>query len=234
MTISKKISIILATVLLLLPSLTMAQVYGGVIARIGTVASGTFANKPSSPQTGYIYFANDVGTAGVYIFYNGTLWLPYGGAQTLYNLNTTVNYPASTTGEVNLAALKIPGGLLSANGQIEVITLWSFTGTLGAKNFIVNHSTSSGTTGGNNFQNSSSSTAGSAQIFDAIRNNNSVSAQKGFTNTTSGSFGSSGNSIVTGTINTANDSYVNINGSLANSGDTLTLQSYSVVWRQVQ
>jgi hypothetical protein len=55
-----------------------------------------------------------------------------------------------------------------------------------------------------------------------------VSSQLGGLSAGTGGWGSTSLVPVTGSINTNNDSYINITGALANAADTLTLEAYTI------
>jgi hypothetical protein len=136
----------------------------------------------------------------------------------------------NATSEANLLAVLVPGGLLGTNGRIRVTGHYKGTGTAGTKNIRVRHSTSSGDTSAGTLL---VNIAGSATTLSGIL------AERGFTNNNSASaqicadaaivgVGGATTTVTTGTINTANDSWINLNAFVGNAGDTLGYVFYTV------
>jgi hypothetical protein len=124
-----------------------------------------------------------------------------------------------TTSETTLATITIPGGSMGANGFVRVTSLWSYTNS--ANNKIVR-----ARFGGTAVASNTLTTTASAPLNFTIGNRNSQSSQvagvaTGLVNTTA-------NAVNTPTINTANDVALVLNGVLANTGETITLESYLV------
>lgn len=196
-------------------------------------------------------FNQTTGTTDVAVFQTSpTLITPVLGAATATTINTVTipsvvgsvpviiksdgiaGTPTSSLTEVNLKAIKIPAGTMGANGHIVVDVLYKMVGTVGAKTINIRHSTSSGdvSTGTLWVNLAVSSTALSYYLPDRmIYNSNSASAQI-FYPAASGGTGNSTATPGTGAINTANDSYININGLVANIADSINVVSYTVTF----
>lgn len=149
----------------------------------------------------------------------------------LANSGTPPIAASASTTEINFVPVTVPAGVMGANGRIVVDLLYLCTGTTAAKSFKVRLSTSSGdTTTGFLFVNRSTpTTVLSAQAYQrSVWNSNSASAQIAVdptVNTTMESIASTS----TGAINTANVSYININGNVGNAADTIRLMAYTVL-----
>lgn len=142
---------------------------------------------------------------------------------------------ASVTGvttETNLAALRIPAGTIGANGVVEVKTLWNYTNNANNKFLFVRYNQTSGATaGGVTSGTVTVTTTANTQMFNIIRNNNAANAQICYTGGGTAPFGSGASANFAIAVDTTADSYLNINGTLANAGDTITLvHAYAVVF----
>jgi hypothetical protein len=130
-----------------------------------------------------------------------------------------------TTGETNITTLRIPGGSMGPNGTIQLACLSGHTNNANSKTLNFRFSNVSGGLNGSVAVGGASATAtASMQSGAFIRNNNSVSLQTIFPAAASAVFGVSAAAPGSAAVNTALDSFLNITGTLANAGDTLTLQ----------
>jgi hypothetical protein len=129
-----------------------------------------------------------------------------------------------TTSETTLATVTIPAGAIGANGFVRVTTTWSHTSSGNAKNLLVRF----GGTGGTAYQNSSVTATASTRHQILIGNRNSASSQVGMNSTTAGGFGSTNAAVATSSVNTGNAVDLVFRALLANSGETITLESYLV------
>ena len=193
--------------------------------------SGTFAGKPSAPYAGQEYFATNIG-GGIMLVYTGTKWKPINGVATLYN-DVTYTSVTATSAEQNIKNYSIPAGLLSTTGGIEIIGLAAHTGTAGAKNYVWRHTTATGSTsGGSLILNSSVGSAGStlSQIgYHSLFNAGTLASQKYMPNGTSGWGSSSTVAFGTGAIDTAAESWVNLNLQ-GTASDTMGYSVVTIRW----
>ena len=124
----------------------------------------------------------------------------------------------------------IPANQLGPNGIIRVTCVWSYTNSANSKTLGVEYGATGAGTGGTVFQAvviaAATSSAFRTQV--QIHNAGSVSSQKGYTTTNGGWTATTGTVPTTGAINTANASEIAICGTLANTGETITLESYCV------
>lgn len=142
-------------------------------------------------------------------------------AVTVLGKQHTASSVTGTTSDTTLYSLVIPGGTIKANGALRIWPLFSFTGSTNLKTMKVK-------LGGTVFLSvSSSATANiSAVFFQMIRNRNSQSAQ--VAGNTTGGFGVQTNAVYTGAVDTSVNQTLEVTGQLANSGETITLESVAV------
>lgn len=135
---------------------------------------------------------------------------------------------ASVTGtatETNLAAIRIPGGSMGPNGSIDVNCVWGLTGTVGTKTGNIRFNATAGVIAGSPINTSfSSAPAVFPQTLSIIRNNNSQTAQTQYNSLGTAPFGSPAAALGTTAINTAADSWVNVNATSPTTGEIITLQ----------
>lgn len=129
-----------------------------------------------------------------------------------------------TTNETVLATIKIPGGAMGANGVMRIITLWTVTNSANNKQLRVRLGGDAGTP----FLSLGVTTVAAAQELTLIRNRNSAASQVGFAATPASSYGTSTSANTTATVDTAADTSLVITGQLTNTGETITLEAYTV------
>jgi len=136
-----------------------------------------------------------------------------------------------TTSETNLAALKIPGGVLGKNGHVEIKALWSFTNSANTKTLWVRMSSTAGVTGQPSGFAQVTTTA-TAQTLSVFRNMNATNSQRAYGGgQTTAPFGSGAGADTTATSDTTQDTYINLDGTLALGTETITLvHAYAVVF----
>lgn len=193
----------------------------------------TFVNRPNaSLMSGKIVYMTDIGPAGSYWISNGTRWQPLGGS-CLLAISQIASSVTGTTSESNLASYTLQSGLMSANGQLEVFVLWSYTNSVNTKAPRMRFGFDYDPLGGNIFYNPSITTTNTLQSFMILKNNNAQNSQLGFANNTGSGYATSIGSVVTSSWNTASTSYktgLHFNGALGNAADTLTLEGYSITY----
>lgn len=127
-----------------------------------------------------------------------------------------------TTNETTLATITVPGGSMGPNGQFEAVLHFTYTNSANNKTLRLKF-------GGTTFWQVAATTTANYQVYIRVCNRNSNSSQVHFTLTagTSG-LGQSGSAVTTGTIDTSSDQNILITGQLANSGETIQLESYLI------
>jgi len=137
-----------------------------------------------------------------------------------------------TTSETNLAALKIPAGSMGKNGHVEVKCLWSYTNSANNKILAIRVGTTAGAIVGPVAGSATTvTTTATAQTLTIIRSNNATNAQTIYSFPPTTPFGSSILANTATALDVTADFYLNINGQLALSTETLTLvHAYAVVY----
>jgi hypothetical protein len=128
-----------------------------------------------------------------------------------------------TASETTLATIDVPPGAMGANGVLRITTLWSVTNSANTKSCLIK-------LGATSFLNRGVTTTSTLHHSTLIRNRNAPNSQVSLTQFagTAGGWGDNGNSVATGSEDTAAAKNVVINGILANAGEAITLESYLV------
>jgi hypothetical protein len=130
-----------------------------------------------------------------------------------------------TTNETALATVTIPAGAMGLNGGVEIRTVWSVTNSANSKTPRIRL----GGTSGTQFMAAVFTTTATISDIRSIRNRNSASSQVGSIGASAASsIGSSTVAVVTGSVDTSAAQDLVISGTLANSGETITLEMYEV------
>lgn len=134
--------------------------------------------------------------------------------------------PSSVTGtltETTLATVVVPAGVMGTNGILRVQTLWTVTNS-------ANNKTLQMVFGGTVYYFQTVTTIATVADQRIIANVNSVSSQKGKTTggMTAGGWGTASGAVTTSAVNTASAANLTFTGTLANTGETITLDSYIV------
>lgn len=199
----------------------MLRSVGGAYQPLTT--SYTWATLPSAAaNSGTRVRVTDVGPNGSDWISNGTDWVPVNGFAMIAR-SAVASSVTGTTTETTLATITIPAGVMGTNGQLWIMTLWSNTSNANNKTLRVRFSGIAGT----QYLLSTATTGVGSQIPLFIRNRNSASSQIGG-NSSSATFGHTASAAVTSAVDTSLATTLVISGQLANAGDTLTLESYTV------
>lgn len=132
--------------------------------------------------------------------------------------------PASVTGttaETTLATIPIAGRSMGPNGRLLVTTTWTVTNSANNKTVRVKMG------GATQFSSVAVTTTASLRQQVEIANRNSESSQVAMANNVGG-FGISSGAVITAELATTVDRDLTITAQLANSGETITLESYVV------
>lgn len=192
-----------------------------------------WTNRPSaSSVVGELIYITNVGIGGSYWISNGTYWSPLNGEVTLAQSGAAISLTGAATEQV-MATYTLPGGLMSANGQLEIIHFWTVTNSANNKTVRVKHSAVGGGISGDTYYSNTQTAISTLQAITCIRSANSTTAQKGWG---IGSTGSSGIGAIASTLRSftrglQNDSDIVLTAGLANTSETITLESYSIVYR---
>lgn len=150
---------------------------------------------------------------------------PY--AQTHLILGASAATGMSVTGtssETALATITVPAGSMGLNGIIRVTPLFSYTNSANNKTLRVRLGGISGPA----FLANTATTSLLAQPIVMIRNRGVANSQVGFTAATFSSIATTTGSLATGSVDTSAATTLVISGELANTGETITLESYIV------
>ena len=150
----------------------------------------------------------------------------------LFNYSRTTASGTATTSEEVLLSILIPANTLGNNDSIEVVCLWSGTGTTGStKTMRVRLHTSAAAAG--TIYSAITTTAASTFTFNGmarIYQKNATNIQEGSIGASaSGTWGGNANAIVTSALSNASDIYINITTQKAAVADTMSINSVDVV-----
>lgn len=190
----------------------------------------TWATKPAANAfpIGTPIYITDVGVGGSRWITDGTNWYPEAGRLLLAQGSNPISITGTVTDQTGpsgttRAIITMPAGILLSNGSVEIETLWTYTNSVNAKNLRVRY----GGTSGTSYLNTSPTTTNCVQNVCIIRNSNATNSQKGFLAAASNHFGS-GTGTTTSAIDTTAAVDIVIGGQLTNTGETITLESYTV------
>lgn len=141
----------------------------------------------------------------------------------VFQSHVAVSHTGAAT-EATLATVTIPANTMGPNGKIRIQSVWSNNNSGNAKTSRIYWNG----TGGTRFLNAARTTDVHLADERSIANRNSASSQLVNDRSGTGGFGTSTTAIATDTVNTTANVDVVFRGLLANSGDTITLESYSI------
>lgn len=185
----------------------------GLFYGVNSIVSTTWATRNQSPFVGERIRCTDIGNREFY--WNGIVWLPIGS--NLIGQSAVASSITGTTSETTLASITIPGGIMGSNGVVRVTAHYSTTNNANAKNLFVRF-------GGSVAFVNTAATSVTYVVRNEIRNRNALNSQ------VSNQISSGATTLAAAilSINTAVDQILTITGQLANTGDTITLEGYSV------
>lgn len=133
-----------------------------------------------------------------------------------------------TLSETLLASVLIPAGTIGANGRIRISHVWSNNNSGNNKTRNIRFGSAAGVSG--SLVTAIASTTNLSHYNEHVLcNRNDQASQIGnVPATATGGPGSFASASFTSTVNTAADSYINFTGTLANTGDTITLEHYLI------
>ena len=140
---------------------------------------------------------------------------------------------ASVTGTVTetaLATIPIPAGIMGLNGMLRVTAAFSYTNSANNKTCRIRFGAAGAGTSGTNYHGTTATTSQSMRIMATVQNRASASSQVGSAgvNATAAGWDAAAQALVTSTVNTGAASEIVLTGTLANTGETITLESYLV------
>lgn len=130
------------------------------------------------------------------------------------------------TDETALLTLSIPAGSMGANGWLQISSTWGFSGANSTRTPRIRLGGIAGTAF---FAVANASTINSHGDIRRIHNRNATNSQVCFNlASASGGVGASSGAIVTGSLDTTTALDLVLSGQVANSGDTIILESYVI------
>lgn len=204
----------------------LGKLQAQISAKQDIIQSVTWAELQAisaAANSGKRYFVSDVGTAGSDWISNGVDWYPISGHVLLAKSGEAVTIGATSGAEVAAATITIPGGLMGANGQLRISTLW--TASAANTNSKVGRLRLGGL-GGTLFASYTLTSFVTLEGMPAIiRNANSAASQKGRVATVNNYSGST-SSMPTSSIDTTTTQTLVISATVVS--DSVTLESYTV------
>lgn len=177
----------------------------------------------SSAGAGAMYRITDLAGGSPLVWSDGTYWRPWNGLMLLESGAGTSH--TGNSNETTLKTVTVPAKLMTPNAFLAVISLFEMTNNGNNKRMRIRFSGAAGTA----FMDQTIASFANTQVLTLIRNNNATNAQLSAPITSTG-FGTSGNAIVTGTVDTAaSDTTLVSTVLLSNTGDTVTLRHQLVL-----
>ena len=133
-----------------------------------------------------------------------------------------------TTNETTLATVNIPAGLIGNNGILIITAYWTITTSGNNKTVRVRLGAAGAGLSGTAYTAIVQTTNTAFKTQCQIVNRNSQSAQFGDGGNGSGGWAPAASTWVTSSVATSSASQLVLTGQCANSGDTITLESYLV------
>ena len=194
--------------------------------------TSTWASRPTTAQVGDLITITDIGPVDEVFKWTGSRWAPLNGQCLIYSTNTTVSV-TSTSSETELGSVTIPGGLMSANGILEISSLWSVTNNANTKTIRIKlGETSDPATGGTSFLSRSETSILYHQHLMIIRASNSTTSQKSTTPSLGTGFGVSTAAKQTGSYDTSTDKKLFMTGTLSVTSDTVILRGWRLMYKE--
>lgn len=180
----------------------------------------TWATLPAaSSATGKRYRVSDVGPNGSDWISNGTAWEPVQGIVMLARSAVAASV-TGTLSETTLATITLPAGLMGSNGQLRITTFWNGTNS-------ANNKTCKIKLGAGIVHTQVNTTSPVFTQLMMVRNRNAANSQVCHP-AISGSFTDTATTPTTLAIDTSVATTVTLTAQLANIGETLTIEAYTV------
>jgi len=189
-------------------------------SRLRFILTSTWALLPAanSVPTGTRYFVSDIGINGSDWYTDGVRWRLVNGRITLFANNAAYAGTGALSGE--FLTFSIPAGVMGATGAIEITTLFSANNNANSKVVRVVYA-------GVNYMLAGLTSAASCQMMTIIRNR-TANSQIGANAGTAIAYGSTAAQNAFTSADSAIAQPVTLNWTLANSADTVTLESVRI------
>lgn len=131
-----------------------------------------------------------------------------------------------TTAETALASVTVPANAMGVNGILRVHTTWSYTNSGNNKIVKVRF----GGIGGKSYLNTTATTTATLKHVFQLANRGVANSQVAgtYSAATAGIWGPTASALTTSAVDTSGETTVVFTGQLANTGETITLESYLV------
>jgi len=133
-----------------------------------------------------------------------------------------------TTSETVLATIPIAAGAIGANGILRVTSLWGVTNSANNKILTWRLGASGNGIAGDIFGQTTQTVVAAMRMQQQVQNRNSTASQVVLSGIGTGGWGTTTAGIATGTRDTSVALDLVFTGQLANTGETITLHSYTV------
>lgn len=194
--------------------------------------TSTWANRPTTAQVGDLITITDIGPVDEVFKWTGSRWAPINGQCLLASTNTSVSV-TGTVDQTELGTVTLPGGLVSANGILEVSSFWTMTNSANNKTIKIKiGQTTDPATGGSSILNRIETTIAIHQHLCILRCANSTSSQKAIASGLSAGLGVTTLSNFTNTYDLSTDKRIFLTGQLANTGETITLRGWRLMYKE--
>lgn len=202
----------------------IAQSTNGIATAIfdsGSAGTGTYVNlpNPATAPVGATFYVTDVG-GGAVLVNNGVYWRPVNGRLLLAQSAVAASV-TGTASETTLATVAIPAGVMNTSGSLVVTSLWSVTSS-------ANNKTVRGRLGVSAAYAINLATSTATYHTQWITRNRGVANSQVTNMASSTAYAVSANPVTITSIDTAVAQNYTITCQLANSGETATLEAYSV------
>lgn len=184
----------------------------------------TWENRPTKAQVGSYAVFTDIGISREIFFWTGTRWAPINGTILLGQSNTNSAVTGTLT-STDLAAVTLKGGFASPNSIIEIISMWSYPNSANNKTLRIKLGSSS-------FFLRTETTTVVHQAYTCVRMANSTSSQVSMYEQVVGGFGTSTSAPFSASIDTSSDQNIVFQAQLTNTGETITLNGYRIMYRE--
>lgn len=194
--------------------------------------TSTWANRPTTAQAGDLIMITDIGPVDEVFKWTGSRWAPINGQCLLASTNTSVSV-TGTVDQTELGTVTIPGGLMSANGILEISSFWTMTNSANNKTIKIKHGqTTDPATGGSSIFNRAETTIAIHQHLCILRSANSNNLQKSIATGLSAGLGVTTLSNYSNTYGTSTDKRIFLTGQLVNTGETITLRGWRLMYKE--
>lgn len=187
----------------------------------------TWATKPTSAQQNKRIIITDIGPADETFIFKGSRWVPINGQVNLSTASVNTSLTGTTT-NTQLHEVVVPAGLMSPNGQLEIVHSWAYTNSANSKTLRIYF----GTFGGTSYYGRSDTTTAFSQVYTSIKNRNDVASQIGINSAMYSGVGSTSGSFVTSTLDTSTNQSIIFSAQLASAGETATLKGFKITYRE--